>query len=319
MMFWESFQVTAVAVGQIFILAAIGYILLKKGFFNSQGMDALSRLVMDVTLPILIFCQLIRDFSFQLYPNWWIFPLISVAISLLGLGLAALFSGVIKGEQHKMQFLCLSAFQNSGFLPLALVAALFLPDKKDILFIYLFLFLLGFNLIIFSLGVYLLSFHKDKKFELGSLFSAPVVATSLTLILIFLGWSRFIPDALLRPLNMVGECTLPLAMLVVGGNLAQISLARIDKPAMSLMVLIKLLMMPLLGLLVCIYFKLPEMLSILVILQLAMPPATTPSVILRHYKREDLLVSQGIFVGHILSVITIPVFLSLYFAQVMLK
>ena len=117
MMFWESFQVTAVAVGQIFILAAIGYILLKKGFFNSQGMDALSRLVMDVTLPILIFCQLIRDFSFQLYPNWWIFPLISVAISLLGLGWRLCFPGQSRADNIKCNFCVYRLFKTPGFFP----------------------------------------------------------------------------------------------------------------------------------------------------------------------------------------------------------
>jgi len=54
-------------------------------------------------------------------------------------------------------------------------------------------------------------------------------------------------------------------------------------------------------------------------MQLAVPPATSLSVIVRHYKKEDLLISQGIFFGHIVSLVTLPLFLSLYFMISMLK
>ena len=77
-MFIEHFKVTGIAVFQIFLLASIGFFLTKRRFLSSQGLDDLSRLVMDLTLPVLIFCQLIKDFSFSLYPDWWVFPLISI-------------------------------------------------------------------------------------------------------------------------------------------------------------------------------------------------------------------------------------------------
>jgi len=318
-MFLESFQIAGLAVCQIFLLGAVGYFLVKRNILGPEGLDALSRLAIEVTLPILIFCQLIQDFKFTLYPNWWIFPLISLLITVAGLLLGYMFIGFIKGQQHKMQFLSLVTFQNSGYLPLALIAALLPAEKIDTMFIYLFLFLLGFNLIIWSFGVYMLSFHERKKFEMGSLFSPPVIATLVSLAIVFFGLNKFIPDTLLKPLRMVGDCTLPLAMFVVGGSLAAIHLRHIDKKAVLLMVLVKLVILPALGLWVIMKFRLPELLGLLIIMQLAVPPATSLSVITRHYKKEDLLISQGIFFGHVLSIITLPLFLSLYFMLIMIK
>jgi len=52
---------------------------------------------------------------------------------------------------------------------------------------------------------------------------------------------------------------------------------------------------------------------------LAMPPATSLSVVTANYKKEDLLISQGIFIGHIVSIFTIPLFLSLYFILSVIK
>lgn len=318
-MFLESFKITGLAVAQIFLLAALGYFLIKKNILGPEGLNALSRLVIEVTLPLMIFCQLIKDFSFTLYSNWWIFPLISIAITIAGLIVGSVFLGLIRGPQHKLQFLSLIAFQNAGYLTLALVAALLPSDKLDSMFTYIFLFLLGFNLVIWSLGGYILSFTRAKRFALGSLFSPPVIATLVSLILIFFGLNKFIPQGALKPLRMVGDCTLPLAMLVVGGNLASIHLGQIDKKAMSLMLLAKLIILPVLGLWLVIKFKLPQLLGLLILMQLAMPSAISLSLIITHYKKEDLLISQGIFLSHTLSLLTLPLFLSLYFMLIMIK
>ena len=109
-MFLESFRVTGSAVGQIFILGLIGYFLVKKNILGHDGLNSLSRLVIEITLPVLIFSQLVKDFSFNIYPNWWIFPLISIVITAAGLLVGSLFTVFISGNQHKSQFLSLVAF-----------------------------------------------------------------------------------------------------------------------------------------------------------------------------------------------------------------
>jgi len=318
-MFLESFKITGLAVTQIFLLGAIGYFLLKRNILSQEGLNSLSRLVIEITLPIWIFCQLVKDFSFTLYPDWWILPLVSIAITAIGLVVGAVFTGFMRGAQHKLQFLSLVTFQNSGYLPLALVAALLPKDKVDSMFIYIFLFLLGFNLVVWSLGIYMLTFHQNKRFELGSLFSPPVIATLFSLIFIYLGLKNTLPEFIYKPLKMIGDCTLPLALFVVGGNLAEIRLGHIDKKAIFLMILAKLIILPFLGLILMMKFKMPELMGLLIVIQLTMPPATSLSLITRHYKKEDLLISQGIFFGHIASLITIPIFLSLYFTLSVVK
>jgi predicted permease len=318
--FLDSFKITGFAVAQIFLLAAIGFLLVKKNFLPDKGLGVLSRLVIEVTLPLLIFCQLLTDFRFNLFPNWWIFPLLSLLITACGIACGFLFLNFIKGgTQNKLQFLSLVAFQNSGYLPLALVDALLPKDQAATLFIYIFLFLLGFNLLMWSAGVYMLTFSRAKKFELGSFFSPPVIATLFSLVFIFLGLYKFVPPAVMRPLRMLGDCTLPLALMVVGGNLAQISLKKIDKRTLSFALLAKMLILPAAGLWILVKFRLPELLGLLILIQLAMPPATSSSLIIGHYKKEDLCISQGIFFGHLLSLVTLPVFLSIYFILVMIK
>jgi predicted permease len=318
-MFWTALKSTISGFSQSLILGAIGYLIFKRRILKEEGLNALSRLVIEITLPLMIFYRLTRDFSFALYPDWWVFSLLSIAITLAGLVIGLVFIGFIRGGQDKLQFLSLISFQNSGYLPLVLVASLLPAAKADTMFIYIFLFLLGFNLLFFSFGVYLLTFTRDKKFTWQSLLSPPVIATGLSLLVVWSGLNKFIPQFITRPLQMAGDCTLPLAIFVVGANIAAIHLGKVDRKAMSLMMLAKLVIMPCLGLWLCRQFKLPELLGLLIVMQLAMPPATNLSVLLAQYKKEDRLISQGIFYGHLVSLVTIPLFLSLYFLLIMIQ
>ena len=312
-MFLEVFKNTGVGVAQIVLLGVVGFLLVKSDILKNDALHFLSRLVVEVALPAMIFCQLIKNFSFSAYNNWWIFPLLSLVITLAGFLCGALFSVFIKGNQRKIQFLSLSAFQNAAYLPLVLVAALLSGENLDKALIYLFLFLLGFNAVLWSFGVYILTFTKEKKFQLNSLFSPPVIAIIASLFFIYIGLDRIIPVFVIKPFKMIGDCTVPLAMFVVAGNLAEIELKHIDKKAAFLTVLSKLILLPFFGLLLVLKLNVDCFLGALIIMQLAMPPATSLSVIMSHHKKEDLLISHGVFIGHIASIITAPVFLSLYF------
>lgn len=318
-MFAEAFKNTSLAVAQIFVLGAIGYILTKKDIIPEAGVKLLSRLVVEVTLPAMIFHQLIKDFRFDLYPGWWIFPLLSFAVTGFGLIVGYLFSIGVSGRQHKQQFIGLIAFQNSAYLPLALITALIPAAKTDALLTMLFLFLLGFNILVWSLGVYILSAHENKRFELGSLFSPPVVAILLGLGCAWFGISAVFPQVVLKPVHMVGECTLPLALFVVGGNLALTRLNNMHTKALCLMSLAKLIILPLAGFFLIEALKVPATTGFLILMQLAVPSATSLSVITRHYKKEDILISQGVFVGHMLAIVTVPIFLSVYLARVVIQ
>ena len=318
-MFLEQFKITGLAMAQIFFLGGLGYILVKQNMLSHKGLDALSRLVIQIIFPALILAQMLKNFSFSLYPDWWIFPLISLVITVGGLGVGWGLLKISGLKTNKLQFLSLVAFQNSGYLPLAIAAAIFTGQQANDIFIFIFLFLLGFDLVAWSLGIYMLTYERQVKFKLSSLFSPPVIANLTCLVLIALGLNKFIPDVLFKPLSMVGNCTLPLAMLVVGGNAALVQLKNIDKKITFIFLLGKLIILPVFGIFIVLKLGLPYLLGFLIVMQLAMPSATSLSVIIRRFNKQDALISQGVFFSHIIGLVTIPLFLSLYLTLVMLK
>lgn len=336
MLFSLSLKTTVLGMVQILILGGIGFLLVRKRFLVEEGLSVLSKLIIELTLPFLIFSQLIKDFNFSIYRNWWWFPLISMAITLLGFGVGKLMVRCYPNIEEKRAFISLVGFQNSGYLPLVLFAAIFPASEARQLFIYLFLFLTGFNLVIWSLGVWFLTSNlsaTDSKaplrrilptwlklqqldnFELVKIFSPPVVATIVSLFLVAVGVHRFIPAVVIKPIKMIGECTIPLAMIVVGGNLAVIPFVKINHKEIGYLIFAKLLLLPLLAFILLLFLRPPPLIGFLIITQAAMPSAISLSLIARHYKIEERVINQGILFSHLVGIITIPLFLTLFLAS----
>lgn len=303
---------------ELALLGLAGYALIARKIVSEEGLETLSRLVVGLFLPLFMFTEIISRFNLRDFPYWWIFPLLSLLLTAAGyaLGLIVLrFDRSLKGQEGS--FLGISTFQNSGYLPLPLVAGMLPPDLASDMFIYIFLFLLGFNMTIFSFGVVILSRGcsdaSKRNVCYKDMFNAPVIATIAALVVVFLRLQDFIPPVLMRPGQMLGRCAIPLSIFVVGGNLALIrihSLKNIRPLAIGLA--IKLLILPLAMLFLLFVFKPRPLVGLLLIIQACMPPAAFLSVIARNEKLEEELVNQAILYGHILAILTIPLFLGLY-------
>jgi predicted permease len=274
----------------------------------------MAKLVIYFFFPCFIFVNLVSNFDFRSYSNWWIFPFLSFFVTAVGFFTAKLFIRIDKNlEGFKREFVSLVTFQNGGYLPLILVALLLPPGSREEMFIYIFLFLLGFNVIIWSLGVTYLAKSETRRIELKTLFNPPVIAIIAALLFIAVGLRKLIPQFLTGTMEMFGDCALPLAIMTVGANLSFIDISDGDYNKHILkIVLAKLLFIPLLFLGLVLFIKPPYAVALLILLQGAMPSAVTSSIIMRHYDKKDNIVSLGIFWTHIICLITIPAFLILF-------
>ena len=311
-MIGQVFSTTFGAILQLVVIGVLGFLLVRRRVISEPGLNMIGGLVVKIFLPLLIFTEIARRFDVRLFPDWWIFPLLSVVVSAAGLGAGYLVLRCDNGIKHPNEFLSLTTFQNSGYLPLPLVAALLPRTQADIMFIYIFLFLLGFNMTIFSFGTYLLDPSPNRRFDARKMFNPPVLATLTALLVAFAGAGRFMPEVLMRPGELLGRCAIPLSILVVGGNLA---LMKVEKGAfrpIAYALLIKLLFLPLLFLCAIVVLRPPPMMAFLLILQAAMPSAVLLSVVCRSQECGDKLVSPAIFYGHLASIVTIPLMLSLF-------
>ena len=315
MIFFQAFKTTFGSIFELVLLGVVGFYVVKRAFITDEGLKAFSDLVIGLFLPLFMFSEIIKRFSFSLYPDWWIFPILSLLITAVGYLCGLLFLSADRSfAPDEQEFLGIVSFQNSGYLPLPLVTCLLIPAVAQEMYIYIFLFLFGFNLTIFSFGVFLLSPRgKKRHFDAKNMFNAPVVATLLALACVFFKVNRILPKVMTEPIDLLGRCAIPLSILVVGGNLASIKSKVIThlRP-ISLALVIKLVILPIIFLGFVVLVKPKPLVGLLILLQAAMPPAALLSVISKNQNHGDRLISQAIFYGHLISILTIPLFLAFY-------
>jgi len=312
MLLTVSFQTIVLAIAQILIMGACGYGLVKRGFMDEPGLNLLTRLLINFFLPVFMFYQFTHNFNFTDFPHWWMFPLIGLAIVTGGLmagRIVLLFCPWIKSRR---EFLALVIFQNSGYIPLMLVTTLFSGGDAQRLYVYIFLLLIGFNAMMWSLGVWLLAKRKGEGLNPKNLNNPPLMAMLGSLLIIFLGWDKIIPQTILVPAQLFSQCALPIAMIVIGGNLAQIKLGDVHLGTITVVVSTKLILLPLIALGLILIFPMDEVTSLLILIETIVPSAVTLSIIARYYQVEEKIINQGIFYSHLASLVTMPTFLLVY-------
>lgn len=307
-----SFTSTVLAVVQILIMGSCGYFLVKRQLIDSAGLDLLARLLIDFFLPLFMFYNITQNFHFGDFPRWWIFPFLGMGINLICLGIGWILKGGLSEPKRGKDFTALVGFQNSGYIPMILVGFLLPPDQAGIVFVYIFLFLMGFNFIIWSLGFWLISKEGKTSFDWKNVVNLPLVAMVLALIAVAFGLGNKIPTTILSPMDAFGKCTLPMAMLVIGGNLASIRAGVMAKRDLAYFLFIKMLIIPVIGLAIVYFFHMKGLVGFLILLECIVPTAVTLSIIARHCDREAPYVNQSIFYSHLVAMVTMPLFLIVF-------
>lgn len=297
---------------EIFIIALCGFLAFKFKLLRENNIQRLSRLVINLFLPCLIFNRLIRGFQFDGSLQWLIYPMLGILVSLVGLGLARIILVFDKQIQDKNEFICLIAFQNCGYLPLMLVWRIFPAPVADSLSINIFLFMLGFNLFFWSYGVRLLTQQKDKRPQFKRIMNAPLLSLILSLILLATNLHKLLPVIVTKSTALIGGCTLPVAFIVVGAVLAgSFEQLRGIKRLLWKMVLAKMILIPGLFFLLLNILQLPSLMALVILIEAAMPSAITLSVVAYEQKVGYKIVNQGVLLTHLVGLVTIPFFISL--------
>lgn len=308
----HSFLIAAQAVLQIFLMGSVGFFLVRRGVLNDAGLKLLSFLSVNVCFPFFIFNQLITHFNPASQPLWWAFPLINIALGLVGLGLAWACSGIV-GTQRRAEWMASAGFHNAGYIPLLLTATLPLGVMAPTIYSSVILSIIGFDLCLWTLGVWLITKKTKGAISFKNFLNPPLLSMFAAFVIVLLGFKGVFSAEILKPVKIMGDSALAIAMLTIGGNLG---LTKFDHKALGEVfaaVGLKLLVLPLLALVVIHLGKFDPIFSFVLLVQSCMPTAITLSVIARHHdSSQQDYINQTIFYSHMVSLITIPLFLGFY-------
>jgi len=195
-------------------------------------------------------------------------------------------------------------YSNLGFMGIPIISTIYGGEYV----LHVSIFMMTFNLSLFSYGVYLLSRDdaKNRHFSVKKLLS-PGILSAFLAIGIYLLDIR-LPQHAVSLFSTIGVTTTPLAMIVIGSTLAGVKFSTVftDKE-LYLFSFLKLLVLPMITFFVLRFFiKDRTLLEISTILS-GCPIAGNVSMLCMEYNRDVTLVSKGICISTLLSMISIPI------------
>jgi predicted permease len=280
----------------ILLLSGAGLLLGKTLSVDSRG---LGRVVFYVFSPILVFNLLLHT---ELNPSEILATMGYTVLLAVVIGLLALLLGRLLHFERPvlMAIILTAAFGNTGNYGLPLVSFAF--GKQALAFASLYFVTTSilfntFGVLIASLG------HMDLKTAALGLFKVPAVyAVALAALLNRL--HLVLPTPLARTIDLAANGSIPLMIVLLGLELSRVTWSHSVRP-IGLSVALRLLAGPLLGLILGGIFGFQGAARQGNVIEAAMPAAVTNTVLATEYGLDTSLVTAMVFVGTILSPLTL--------------
>lgn len=305
------------AIGQVmltlFAIVVVGYIAGKLGYMGGTFDKKLSKVVIDITCPALILSSAMTG---ELPDRRYILPLlgISVLTYVLLTGVALLLPRFLtkkKDDEGVIGFAMM--FGNVGFMGYPIVASIF---GHEAVFYAAVLNVVN-TFTVFTVGTMLIVGKNQestveekemsrKKMLRKVLYSTPMLSAYLTMLIVALE-IKDIPEFISQPLTMIGNITVPAALLIIGSSMSQLPLrALLGNGTIYTTTLMRLAVLP-----IGIHYLMTLLgFSSFVVgintVVIAMPVATYGTILCLRHGKDTTLITEVTFITTLLAMISIP-------------
>ena len=307
----------------MFLVIVAGWLARRRGFLAADFTSTLSRLVVDVAFPALVFTQMLHTVDAAALRDGWIGPVLCGLVILIAYFVGLLLVPVFSSKTQRNTFIFLVAIPNWVFLPLPIVQALYGDTGVRTVL----LSNAGAQLVLWSFGVWILhgamrQAAKNLLTNVGLWATAAGITTALlfpsarnleTIDPASAPLGMMLPGALVQALAMVGSLTIPMSLLAIGAQLGELTIALHRFPKVLWGVLLaRLLIAPLATVaigfaLMKMGFVIPEETRMIIYLIATMPVAISCSVMAERFHGDATLAAEGIFYSTFFSLLTVPV------------
>ncbi len=305
------------AIGQVmltlFAIVVVGYIAGKLGYMGGTFDKKLSKVVIDITCPALILSSAMTG---ELPDRRYILPLLGISVltyvllTVVALLLPRLLTKK-KDDEGVIGFAMM--FGNVGFMGYPIVASIF---GHEAVFYAAVLNVVN-TFTVFTVGTMLVvgknqestveeKEMSQKKMLRKVLYSTPMLSAYLTMLIVALE-IKDIPEFISQPLTMIGNITVPAALLIIGSSMSQLPLrALLGNSTIYTTTLMRLAILP-----VGIHYLMTLLgFSSFVVgintVVIAMPVATYGTILCLRHGKDTTLITEVTFITTLLAMISIP-------------
>ncbi len=285
----------------------IGYILRKIRLITENGINDISKLVVNLAMPLLVIKAMNIEYKPEYVRNIFYVAASALAFIVFTYLTGNKVVGFARAEeaQKKAMRFCM-IFGNAAFLGYPLCYALF----GDIGMFYASIFVVMQNVFLWTAGVNIYKQEKIRLSNLKRLINPGTIAISIGLTLFFLNIRP--PMIIERVMDGIGGITIPLALMMTGATLYGYKFVEIvtDKKVL-LVAIVKTIAFPVVFLAVLYFIPMDGMLKSTLTIQAAAPVQASAAVYAKNFKGDSVIAAKSTFLSTLLCLITIPLFLVL--------
>ena len=288
----------------LLVIVIVGYVAGKLKYMGEDLDRRLSNIIIDITCPALILSSTMGG---TLPDRRLILPLLGISfLTYLLLTVVAWF--LPRFLTHRIEdrgsvgFALM--FGNVGFIGYPIVDAIF---GHQAVFYAAILNVVN-TLSVFTIGVMLVNGEKQRlAFQPKVLVSSPMIAAYLAILIVALGVDN-IPDIISQPITMIGNITVPGALLIIGSSMSRLSWhTMLGSRVVYSTTVFRLFILPLILYAIFRILGFDTLVVNINTLIIAMPVATYGTILCLRYGKDTTLITEITFISTLLSVVTIPI------------
>ena len=289
----------------IFIGILAGFVCRKTKILSEEGTGTLSNIVVKLILPFYLFSAILNTDASVDSGMVLLTVALSAGMFLLSGIVALIVVPLLKPPQgDKGVYLFELMCGNVTYIGIPVCAAILGGSAA----FYASLLNIPYNLICFSLGIWLLAGKLPLKKILNPAFLAGVTAAVLYSLRVP------VPKVILDGCSFIGQATSPCAMLVIGSVLGSVPIRQIFTEWRSIpYVILRLAGIAALVAFLLSFTDFDPVLKGVLILMAAMPAATNSTMLCTIYGGNRELSAKLIFLSTALSAVTIPLWAAIWF------
>jgi predicted permease len=291
----------------LFIILLIGLVAGKYKIIDSTGTKKLSEVLLFVTSPMMVLNSFFIEFSKERIVNvLWIIGT-GIGMFIISIFLSKVIYG--KFEEKIVPVLRFTAiFSNCGYMGLPLLYAVFGSEGV----FYGSFYIVTFHTVLWSYGYMMYGGKESKAKIIKRLLINPSIIALYIGLIIFL-FSISVPETIMGAVRAVGDMTMPLSMLIIGGIMSSTKLLAVFSDwRVYLSSLIRLIVMPLLYFAITYLLGVPSLPIAVMVTLLAMPAAANTTIFAEMFDKDAVFASKCVTVSTILSIITAPIIISTF-------
>ena len=290
------------------VLMLIGYLMARRGVIGPAFTRSASSLVLNVFMVGTILNSMISTGAERDLSNLPEIILMTFVMTLIGYATAWLVTRLVRIEPaNAPSFEILMGVGNSMFIALPIAGALYGAYAVFIVS----LSCIPFNVFLFSYGVWRIRGTETGKLRVKDMFSIPLIATLLGLLILLLDLS--VPKVIVDIFSSLSGATMPMSMMVIGASLGSVSLLdAFRNPKLAILSAVRLILIPILTWVICRFLTDDPVLLMTCMIIAASPSAVIVSVIAIQYGRDGVFASEAVQHSTICSIVTIPLLIQLF-------